>query len=84
MPRRSSTAKKPKPKPSYAALSKRVRTLQTLSASFYQMFGQANVPVRYLDAACAAGCGWPIKNTDLKPLTKAELRALGKEFGSRG
>jgi hypothetical protein len=67
MPRRSSTG--------------RLLAVEKLCAEFCQFMAQANAPVRYLDAAAAAACGWPLPKRPIKRLTKPEKKALAKEFG---
>jgi len=87
MPRRSS-----RPIPATKAglqrevrrLRKRLDAIEWLAGDFYQFFGNANAPVRFLDAAVAIGSGWPLKRRTLKKLTRPELDAIGKEFGTRG
>lgn len=64
-------------------LRRRLRQLEYLCADLYQFLGQANAPLRYLDAAAAAASGGPLPTKPLKRLTRPEIAAIGKEFGSR-
>lgn len=65
-------------------LRKRLEAIESLSADIYQFLGRANAPTRFLDAACAIACGWPIKKRELRSLNRREISVIGKEFGTRG